>query len=312
MGRANRGLIRSAGGSRTHHNITLKHSLEFDGLGDTVSWDYNYSDGYPDNSSTAYLWRLKNTKGYNNNTGASGQAAVIAADYPDYGETEMSVAFWVKLNADANNTNSVPVQHGNTNSDTWKSIWKSDSAAEPTKFAGIWIACFSHAECPYPGTSGTGDNYFVMGKGGGASSTAGKAHRVGTTTPVHTWTNGGTYTPQWFHVVCVWHTADQTINGTNGWQMWVNGVAQTNVFDVWNPATRTLELDKDYYKPDSISSQILTTDKQGGGIARRGSNYLGCTMTDFSYWHAALDTNDVAALYNSGVRVGRTAPTQNF
>jgi hypothetical protein len=91
--------------------------------------------------------------------------------------------------------------------------------------------------------------------------------------------------------------------------MWVNGTSQTNSFDTTNnPAYRSLEAGPNIYSPGTY----LQGDQLGAGFAKRATSYLGMNITDFSYWHAALDNDDVKALYNQGVRAGRTNPTEDF
>ena len=150
----------------------------------------------------------------------------------------------------------------------------------------------------------------MMHKGDGNFGNPAAAKRIGTTTIVASETAG--YTEQWFHAAFVWNTANQTVNGPDGWEMYVNGIKQTNAFDTSNFAYRSNELNPGSYSPLNGSNLGHTGDIPGGGWGRNHNSYLAYNMTDFGYWHAALQQSDVSALYNNGVRTSRTDPTEAF
>ena len=286
----------------------------FDGVSDFGNYKAYIIDASNNNqyNNTAFLWRLPGSIHGNDSNLNYDWSVNNEPNLGLFGETPMSVAFWVKLAANSNNTNSVPVQHpSNSNSDTWRVIWKSDSIAS-SLHAGIWVAIAVDA--------GAEKNYVMMGKGGAAAGSPGKLHRVGTTTVIADLAAGaGDYVPSWVHIACVWNHTDGTINGANGWQMWVNGTQQVNAFDTSNPFRRHNELNNLAYYPvsnhDTGTFQVQYPNQDGnnlGGWGLRHNQFLGFHLADFGYWHASLDNDDVQALYNQGVLSTRSTPLGNF
>lgn len=276
--------------SRKHHNLPPdKYSLAFDGVGDDVHWGKNFNDGTPAVSSTAYLWRLKNSIHYNSGY----QNYDWTTYFSDYGETEMAVAFWVYPDPTENPSN-IPVHNPSVN--VWKSIWRTDDRGltDNSNPRGIEVSIYYDTI--------TQKNYFAMAKYGRAPGAAGAAIRCGQTTPVADATTN--YSPQWFHVVCSWNSCDQY----NDWKMWVNGVEQVNAFDSSNAGYAVGELNQTTYAPGNLHN----THQIGGGFGSYDSTYIAMKLADFSYWHAPLDDNDASALWNNGILIGRGEPTADI
>ena len=323
----NRGRLKA---NRKHFRIQAgAKCIAFDRSNDTcysaqpLAVDHSSGFDATATAETAYMWRLPGTVKVSNyiwggNGFSMANQYFADSDHKYYGETPQSVAFWVKPYGNPNNPGNVPVAHATmpTVSDTWRTIWRS-SDHTGAAHCGIWVAVFSDASA--------GKNYFMMAKGIGATGNSGKAHRVGTTTEIADQT--GTYpanTPLgaidsgvWFHVACSWESVDQN----NGWKMWVNGTPQTNAFDTSNPAYRNTEADIYTYCPtsnyDLPSATTANPPAPGGAWNKRTNNpgpgtHLGMSISDFGYWHSSLTDDDVTALYNGGVRAGRSAPTVNF
>jgi len=301
MSRYNRGIRQH---SRAHHGPQAAlGSLFLDGN----TWPnfqnvngYTYQSTHESISHTALLWRLKDSFHLNNNNLMFDWASEPILS--QFGETEMSCAFWVKLHPNGNNTNSIPVEHpSNANSDTWRVIWYPGNAGT-SSYQNIWVAV------AYDGSAKK--NYIMMGAGGGTTGQSGKKHRVGTTTEIADASPGADdYTADWIHIACVWNTANPT-----DWEMWVNGVEQTNAFDSSNPFYRGNELKAYAYCPIANASPgyPFAGPAAGGGFGRRLSSYQSFNIVDFGYWHAALTDSDVSALWNNGVLSTRSAPTQIF
>jgi len=264
-----------------------------------VSWDYNYELNYPENSHTAYLWRLPGTvHAYNGNTGQNYDWSVDSV-WQNYGETPQTVAFWIKPHM-TENSNNVPIEHPSvTGNNYWKWAWGTSPSWNNSHnhSVGIYVGIFN--------IGATGKNHFFMGKGCNGTGTTNRAIRVGTTTEVAD--TATQYAPSWFHVVCSFNSCNQ-----GNWKMWVNNVEQTNAShgstlgSTANPGYNVNELSHETFSPG------LSGTPSGGHFSKHGPAYLPMNITDFSYWHAELEADDVAALYNHGVTVGRTAPTEDF
>ena len=306
MGRFNRGIM-SRG--RNHHGVQGGlNSMYFNGIDDFQVFGHYAPNDHDANlasgANTATLWRLPNSLHKNNsNTNYDWSADQNNANF---GETPMSCAFWVKIYPDASNYSygNMPIISSNPNYyDSWRPIWASSWDMMTNETAGIFVALAYEANGP----SGGKANYFLMGKGGGTTGTAGKQHRTGTTTPVYeTAFSSGDYQAQWFHVACVWNDCDP-VGPNNGWQMWVNGVLQTNNFDSSNGFHRNGELSSNAYSNITGLGVGFT-----GTFAMRNQTYLEMGLTDFGYWHAPLNDDDVSALWNNGNLSNRAAPTANI
>ena len=312
MGRFNRG-IQSRG--RNHHGVQAGlHSLFFDGQTDYVGFrDYDPTDhasSISNGANTSLLWRLPGTLHKNNNNMNHDWTAEQGLS--NFGETEISVAFWVKLYPGPDASKSfMPYAHASQFANGFKTIWASSREPTAGPQAGIFVGVGYEPDGPQTGNA----NYFMMGKGGGVSGTSGRSYRTGTTTPIFELANAGNgqggngssdyFQPQWFHIACVWNHCDPQ---SGGWEMWVNGVKQVNLFNSSNGFYQAGELHQNAYMPLSISP--ATTEI--GTFARHGSSYFEQNITDFGYWHAALDDNDVSALWNNGVLSNRVAPTADF
>ena len=353
MGNSSRRIIRNA---RRHHGgaITANYrSVRMDDVDDYMSVFGIANQSLTDFDSvslnnykpfdTAYAWRLPGStdtirKDHVNNAWVDETDYDWSSNalYNPYGETAMSVAFWVKPHADNMHQWGKPVEHGTYwYYSTWRTIFYSapvDSLLNA--YCGIWIAVFNAgAGSPggqYPG-GGDQKNYFMMGKGAGRTGNAGKVTRVGTTTPINAanqvfGTDAYTahYVSTWYHIAASWGTANP-----NSWKMWINGVEQVNAnhggaFDhVDNPGYRSNEAGVDHYSPynenwtDGSGTGVNHLAGQyagdpGAGWNSRETNCLGMNITDFSYWHAELEASDVGALWNNGVRFTRDAPIADF